>query len=909
MDDSILVEQRKKKLTSFLKENSIWIVGVLLALVVYISIYVRTRGLPYLRDITTGGWTLGPDLDPFLFLRWAKYIVANGHLFTNDILRYVPIGFDTSKELLLLPYSISWFHAVARWFGSTSVDQSAVLFPVFAFALTVIALFVLARKIFLNFTTEKIANYSAVVAAFFLSVGTSLLPRTIAGIPEKENGGFLFMIVTLALFLYAWDANKTWKALTFAVLAGAAGALMANFWGGYVYLYVIIGLATLIGFVFGQMNKQRFVMYGVWLITQTIFTVSPTLRYSWREILTNPVTASAFFTLGVICIHWILFSTSFGHKIARPLHKLPKTWTSIIVTVVLAAVFVSLVFGIGFIPSRVTSLFHDLVQPIGDRLGVTVAENRQPYFTEWSGNFGPTIGSVPLYFWLFMLGSIYIVYRMFKHFHKNERWMIVGAYAVFLLAIVFSRYAETSLLNGKNIPSLIVYFGGVLILIGVVGWIYYNRNRQNNLELFSSINMGPILLIVFFVISILSARGAVRLVMVLVPSTAIIVGYLLVSAIAMYSKREGDEVRRALILFVIVIVVLASVYSGYQMFSASKSLSAGYVPNIYTQQWQKSMGWVRDNTPTNSVFAHWWDYGYWVQTMGERATMLDGGNLLPYWNYLMGRYGLTGNSSYEAAELFYSHNVTHFLIDSTDIGKYTAFSSIGSDDNYDRRSWIGSFVRDTTRSSETKNTTSNLYLGGMTLDEDIRYEINGTKIFLAGLNAAPIESSSGLAAIGGLITDVDKTTGQLLEVRGVYTDGRQQYVLPLRYAFYNDTFIDFGTGVEAGAFFMPAIGVVQNTAQVDYNGAALYLSRRVVNSQLARLYLYGQEDQYFKVANIQDDIIVENLKAQGMQLGHFVYYQGMRGPIKIWKVEYPSSMRVNPDYLLTTFPQGKKFTI
>jgi asparagine N-glycosylation enzyme membrane subunit Stt3 len=909
MDDSTIVEQRTKKIINFFKQNSFWVVGILLALIVYISIYVRTRGLPYLRDITTGGWTLGPDLDPFLFLRWAKYISANGHLFTNDVLRYVPIGFDTSNELLALPYSIAWFHSVARWFGSTSVEQSAALFPVFIFALTVIALFALARKMFLNVTTQKIANYSALIAAFFVSVGVSLLPRTIAGIPEKENGGFLFLCLTLALFLYAWDAKKIWVAVLFAFLAGASGAVMANFWGAYIYLYVIVGLSVLIAFVFGQVNRTRFLMYAVWLLTETILTIAPTLRYSLKDILTSPVTGIAFFTLGVVCVHWLLFSTEYGRKLTSRFHKLPSAWISILVSIIFVILVASLVYGIGFIPSRIANLFHDLVQPIGDRLGVTVAENRQPYFTEWSGNFGPVVGSFPLYFWLFMIGSIYIVNALFKHFHKKERWMAVGSYAFFLLAIVFSRYAESSVLNGRNLVSLFVYFGGVIVLLGMIGTIYYRRDKNHTLEIFSRVDMGLILLMVFFIISILSARGAVRLVMVLVPPTSIIVGYFFVSILSSYKKREGDEVAGAATLFVIGVVSLAILYTGYQMFTASSIMSAGYVPNTYTQQWQKSMDWVRTSTPSNAVFAHWWDYGYWVQTMGQRATMLDGGNLLPYWNYLMGRYGLTGNSSLEAAQLFYSHNVTHFLIDSSDIGKYTAFSSIGSDDNYDRRSWIGSFVRDSTRSEETKNSTSNLYVGGMTLDEDIIYEFNGTKVFLAGLNAGSIDTSSGLAGIGGLLTEIDKSTGNLVQVRGIYSDGKQQYALPLRYAFYNNTLIDFGFGVDAGVFFMPSIDVVQNRAQVDPTGAALYLSRRVVHSQLARLYLYQEEDNYFKVAHIQDDVIVESLKAQGLSIGHLVYYQGIRGPITIWTMNYPDSMTVKQEYLSTNFPQGKKFSI
>jgi len=66
-----------------------------------------------------------------------------------------------------------------------------------------------------------------------------------------------------------------------------------------------------------------------------------------------------------------------------------------------------------------------------------------------------------------------------------------------------------------------------------------------------------------------------------------------------------------------------------------------------------------------------------LQSIGERATVLDGGNAIVYWNYLMGRHVLTGDNQKDALEFLYNHNTTHLLIDSSDIGKYGAYSSIG----------------------------------------------------------------------------------------------------------------------------------------------------------------------------------------------------------------------------------------
>ena len=141
-----LLKRRKEKVIKFLKTRYDWIVYIILAFIVWMAVRIRTLNLSKLKDITTGGWTLGPDLDPFLFLRWAKYIVEHGTLFAIDKMRYVPYGFDVRVELLLHPYMIAYFHKIAAFFGSESVTQSAVLYPVFMFALTVIVFFLFTRK-------------------------------------------------------------------------------------------------------------------------------------------------------------------------------------------------------------------------------------------------------------------------------------------------------------------------------------------------------------------------------------------------------------------------------------------------------------------------------------------------------------------------------------------------------------------------------------------------------------------------------------------------------------------------------------------------------------------------------------------------------------------------------------------
>ena len=46
---------------------------------------------------------------------------------------------------------------------------------------------------------------------------------------------------------------------------------------------------------------------------------------------------------------------------------------------------------------------------------------------------------------------------------------------------------------------------------------------------------------------------------------------------------------------------------------------------INTPDWPDTFEWIKNNTPKGSVVGSWWDYGYWIQTLGERASLADNG--------------------------------------------------------------------------------------------------------------------------------------------------------------------------------------------------------------------------------------------------------------------------------------------
>ena len=92
------------------QENKRWfyLSLVLLAVIVILGTYIRTTNISELKDITTGNYTLGPDLDPFLYLRLAYEIVDFGGLSNPDMMRY----HGARPYYNFLPYGIAYLYKI-----------------------------------------------------------------------------------------------------------------------------------------------------------------------------------------------------------------------------------------------------------------------------------------------------------------------------------------------------------------------------------------------------------------------------------------------------------------------------------------------------------------------------------------------------------------------------------------------------------------------------------------------------------------------------------------------------------------------------------------------------------------------------------------------------------------------------
>jgi len=876
VEEEQILQQRKEKIIGFLKQKQQWLYYIGLAIVVWFgAIFIRTANIAKLKDVT-GGWALAPDLDPYLFLRWAKEIVANGSLPIIDALRYSPLGFETGKELPIIPYGIAYLNKIVNWFvGPTSqyadVTYSAIIFPVIFFVATLIVFFLLVRKIFRD---NKFSNLIALIATTILAVIPGFVHRTVAGVPEKESAAFLFLFLAFYFMVSAWQNDNWKKSGVFGLLAGISTALMGLTWGGVTFAFVVISLSAFVYFFTKGYKNKDLIGYFAWIVGFTLMLL-PHYKYE-NALFTSATSMFSYFVLGILIVHFLLFNTRLRDKLKLEKIKLPPKIISII-TIILVGLLIVLMVNPGMIGGVVNEVNDQLIKPFeGNRFTVTVAENNRPFFNSWKGSFGG-------FFWIFFFGAALLIFEALKVLKKSTKWTLTSAFFLLIMGITLTRISPSSSLNGSNFFSNFLFIGSMLLFVVSMIYIYIKREEIE-------IKSGYLLALVWVFFGLISARGAIRLLYFVYPIAALVGSF----AVIRISQRAFETKEEVLKITLIVLAIIMILVAGWSIYDYSKKahleVSRGSVPSPYNIQWQQAMGWVRDNTPTDAVFAHWWDYGYWVQTIGQRPTVLDGGNAIIYWDHLLGRHVLTGDNETEALEFLKTHNVSYLLIDSTDIGKYTAFSSIGSDENYDRFSSIPTFNYDERATQEGRNETLYVFSGGVLLDEDIIWKDN---IF-----------SGGNSGIGGFILPIERiegtVTGKLKQPEVIIINKGQQIRVPVN-CIYLDEKIEFEGGIDGCIYVIPKV----SNQGLQKMGGVFWLSPRLMRSQFTKWYLFN-ESENLKLVHVQENPIINELNNQGWGLPSLsLVNRDLVGPIKIWEVNAPEDIQVKPEYLEKSYPEDR----
>ncbi|MDP3987380.1 MAG: hypothetical protein Q8P81_04105, partial [Nanoarchaeota archaeon] len=220
--------------------------------------------------------------------------------------------------------------------------------------------------------------------------------------------------------------------------------------------------------------------------------------------------------------------------------------------------------------------------------------------------------------------------------------------------------------------------------------------------------------------------------------------------------------------------------------------------------------------------------------------------------------------------------------------KNPAYSKIGSNESWDRFSVLSPMVLDKGQSQESADGKTNVYQGVVGVDQDIVYEKSGETIFLPGPTYDDTGNPSYKSFMIGAVMENSKigTTISMVRPDAVFFYNGNQYKIPVRYVYYEGQLLDFNSGLDAILRMIPeASQDQQGGLKIDNSGAMIYLSPKIKDTLFAQLYLMDDPFENYptiELAHKQEDIIVESIRGQGANIESIMYYQGFRGPIKIW---------------------------
>lgn len=432
---------------------------------------------------------------------------------------------------------------------------------------------------------------------------------------------------------------------------GAAAYLILNAIGinipllDTVCLWPVFSAALLVVLLFfiGSFLVNR----GVGLFTALIFAIDPTsiqrTSYGFFDDETTGLlgmfTAILFFLMAI---------------------RTEKLWKSIFYSIIsgLGLAYISFSWGAYLYPLNLLALFVIIFAVFGRwsrRLAVPFAiiASITMFALAINPNHGISQAISPYTIAPIMAVIISVVLGLSEHIQDEARrrkisvisvlGIVVGAVALVVAGVLgpiagkllnfvdlFARLASPIVGTvGEQFPAIwysYFYTYHILIILGAVG-AYIAVKRQKYRDIF---------IVLFGLMAIYGAASYVRLMIVVAPAIALLAGVAMTSILGyayQVIKQKGEKKGRGTFLnkwygiLIIAIVIVAMVPIVYPNIQAANrpamivSASTSYVAEI--PDWEQALSWMVNNIPATAVVGEWWDYGYWINIMGNKTVISD----------------------------------------------------------------------------------------------------------------------------------------------------------------------------------------------------------------------------------------------------------------------------------------------
>ncbi|MGB9674607.1 MAG: hypothetical protein ACPLX8_00580, partial [Nanopusillaceae archaeon] len=236
-----------------------------------------------------------------------------------------------------------------------------------------------------------------------------------------------------------------------------------------------------------------------------------------------------------------------------------------------------------------------------------------------------------------------------------------------------------SLVVGKYVYRLVYYSGFVIPFLVAYGVESFNIFREDFDKLKKVVKIVPVILLLILAaisgynagnylhsfysyigrgIAEMNVNAIIPIYIIIIIPFAFLLSYIFYELILGKETNRFNMIKYGIFLLVIYGVLLYPVKSSdlHQSYLLYNYISPIGVAGSGTPSYEiNTFLWIRYNTPEDAIINSWWDYGYYIFTLGNRTAWVTGSNQYPYWNHLMGRYGLSSTNITETLQLFYVH--------------------------------------------------------------------------------------------------------------------------------------------------------------------------------------------------------------------------------------------------------------
>ncbi len=528
-----------------------------------ISALVRSQAADY-------GFQLN-EFDPFFNYRATQYLLDNGlnaYVHWHDDMSWYPVGRDVFATAQV-PLHVTDAALYKIFGGGMSLYDFTIIFPVVFGSMTAIVIFALVRVLG--------GTSAGLFASLFFALSPPIIVRGTIGWFKSEPLGLFYGLLGVYLFLSGIKSEN--KKIAISKLVGGGFFLAVGFasWGGIEFFLLPLGL-FFIALPFIR-KDHKFLLWAVPLFVAVTMLIAGGLFARPGPTFVFGMRGFAMIGPAILLVIIILVQ-----KYSKEQHRIRNSLLALAALIIIGLVVLS-AGSLGSASFRYLNAMNPFLTS-EDPLVDSVAEHATPTLAQ---NFS--------YFSVLMLFAglgIWLVFRKRNGDPNVSRFSIKNEMIVFAL------------------------------IIGIVG--AYSGSTFSRLELLTATS-----------VIILSSIGLAILVKDILKRQSTPVKFV-ESSKKGGSKKEIPTKKTSELLgripkiaFVAVIVALLLVPTLYPVnanwISITKSpptiLNGGSNFAISTSDWPDALNWIKNNTPKDSVVASWWDYGYWVQTLGERKTLAD----------------------------------------------------------------------------------------------------------------------------------------------------------------------------------------------------------------------------------------------------------------------------------------------